>query len=524
MFVMQFPCCSVYLVAFFLAKGKDFAAHLKGKSIMGTTLKAIYVALQTAPIIALALVVPYVIVSYTKTRSLNVRWFTYFYILMLYFLCAYFMTMLPLPSRESFATMRPVSELIQLVPFQNFFDIKADTLFRDIAILVFNVFLTVPLGFFLRYLFGFDLKKTVLIGFLTALLYEVTQLTGIFFIYPRPYRIFDVDDLMINTLGAFIGYFCVPLLSPVLPTPFDAKHNLAQGSEVSFFQRCVATLIDFGFVLVTSILIIVCVPFLRKVLSYSSSLWKFPNFYLLFLAVGAVYGMLFRGGTLGSRLTGLRLMTKGGKSASRFRCAMRFLVICTSIIAIPFWVCFFMTVNSEYAGAKSILWVSLGALLMMFAASILLEMMFNAVTHGASMFYDRFLKTFVAYGSNRNFSLYGIRVIDIQPLTSVHVDLFATEITETLLSMGVDRASVLKVRLMVEGVMLDWIGNELVNAPCELRLDKRYKRNVLLLSVPGEDQTNRSLAESYAEMLSGLNLTIETYYAAEKNICNIIVP
>ena len=72
--------------------------------------------------------------------------------------------------------------------------------------------------------------------------------------------------------------------------------------------------------------------------------------------------------------------------------------------------------------------------------------------------------------------------------------------------------------------MLDWIGNELVNAPCELRLDKRYKRNVLLLSVPGEDQTNRSLAESYAEMLSGLNLTIETYYAAEKNICNIIVP
>ena len=126
---------------------------------MEMTLKAIYIALQIAPVSALVLVAPCVIISYTRSCSLNVRWFTYFYILALYFLCAYFMTMLPLPSRESFANMRPVSELIQLVPFQNFFDIKAESWLRDIAILVFNVFLTVPLGFFLRYLFGFNLKK-----------------------------------------------------------------------------------------------------------------------------------------------------------------------------------------------------------------------------------------------------------------------------------------------------------------------------------------------------------------------------
>ena len=123
---------------------------------METTLKAIYIALQTAPLIALALIVPYVVVSYSKTRSLNVRWFTYIYILTLYFLCAYFMTLLPLPSMESFATMRPVEEMIQLIPFKNFFDIKAETWLRDVAILVFNVFLTVPLGFFVRYLFKFD--------------------------------------------------------------------------------------------------------------------------------------------------------------------------------------------------------------------------------------------------------------------------------------------------------------------------------------------------------------------------------
>ena len=491
---------------------------------MQTTLKAIYIALQIAPLIAMALVVPYVMIGYTKSRSLNVRWFTYFYILTLYFLCAYFMTMLPLPSRESFADMRPVRELIQLVPFQNFLDIKAESWVRDVAILVFNVFLTVPLGFFLRYLFGLDLKKTIFAGFLTSVFYEVTQLTGIFFIYPRPYRIFDVDDLTINTLGAFIGYYCVPLLSRMLPTPFDDKHRLQQGSEASFFQRCIATLIDFCLVLSVSIFIIIHIPHLRMFLTQHNSLWRFPIFYVLFLAVAVVYTMICNGRTLGHRLTGLRLMTMGGKRASCFRCAMRLLIICTSVIALPFWVYFFMTLNRTYAGARSIIWVFFGAVLMMFAASVLLEMMFNAVTHGASMFYDRFLKTFVAYGRNRKFSVFGIRVIDIQPLTKANVDLFAAEISETLLSMGVSRESVVKVRLMTDGIMLDWIESKLENRPCELRLDKRFKRDALMLSVPGEDRTNHSLEESYQEMLGDLDLTIETYYAAEKNICNIIRP
>ena len=62
-------------------------------------------------------------------------------------------------------------------------------------------------------------------------------------------------------------------------------------------------------------------------------------------------------------------------------------------------------------------------------------MMFNAVTHGASLFYERFLKTYMAYGGNRKYFLFGIGVIDIQPLTKYNVDLFASEINDTLLSM-----------------------------------------------------------------------------------------
>lgn len=228
------------------------------------------------------------------------------------------------------------------------------------------------------------IKKIILAGFLTSLLYEVTQLTGLFFIYPRPYRIFDVDDLIINTLGALVGYLIVPSISRFLPSPFEDKYELVQGSEVAFLQRLAAAAIDFSIVLCTAITGIVSVPALRNYFSHSTSLWRFPLFYILFLSVGAVYAMPLPGGTPGIRLTGLRLMT--------------------------------------------------------------------------------------------------------------------------------------------EGIMPDWIEHGLAGTPCELRLDKRYKRKMLMLSVSGEDKTNTSSEDSYVEMLEGLNLIIEKYYAAEKNICNTLIP
>ena len=58
---------------------------------MDVTLKAIFIALQIAPIIAMAITIPFVVVRYSKNRSLNVRRCTYLYIFVLYFICAYFM-------------------------------------------------------------------------------------------------------------------------------------------------------------------------------------------------------------------------------------------------------------------------------------------------------------------------------------------------------------------------------------------------------------------------------------------------
>ena len=70
-----------------------------------------------------------------------------------------------------------------------------------------NILLFIPLGFILPLLWKeFRSRRTIcLTGFLLSLGTELAQLLN--------YRISDVDDLIMNTLGAFLGYELLMLLS-----------------------------------------------------------------------------------------------------------------------------------------------------------------------------------------------------------------------------------------------------------------------------------------------------------------------
>lgn len=217
-------------------------------------------------------------------------------------------------------------------------------------------------------------------------------------------------------------------------------------------------------------------------------------------------------------------MTGSNFAANRFQCVLRTLLMYIGVFSLPFWVFFFMTIYTEYSGAKSILWVLISALLMMVVARNVLEMMFNAVTNGSSMFYDRYIKTHVAYGSSRKNLLFGIRVIDMLPLIPENIDVLSQEIYDALSVADISKESVTKVRLMAEGVLLDWIESGLEGICCELRMDTRFKRKALMVSVPGDNKTKNRVEDTYVAMLGGMNLTLETYYAAEKNICIIHIP
>ncbi len=74
-----------------------------------------------------------------------------------------------------------------------------------------NIVLLAPLGFFLPLLWKKfrKAKKTILAGFLISLLIESSQL----FLC----RGTDVDDLILNTLGAALGYLCFVIFIKIFP-------------------------------------------------------------------------------------------------------------------------------------------------------------------------------------------------------------------------------------------------------------------------------------------------------------------
>ena len=52
----------------------------------------------------------------------------------------------------------------------------------------------------------------------------------------------------------------------------------------------------------------------------------------------------------------------------------------------------------------------------------------------------------------------------------------------------------------------------------------RFLGKSLMVSIPGENKTKISREDTYVDMLGKMNLLLETYYAAEKNICIIHIP
>ena len=98
-----------------------------------------------------------------------------------------------------------------------------------------------PFGLYLRYLFKRSFKQTFVLSFLLTLSFELIQRSALFGLYPRPYRLFDVDDLMINTLGSLIGFGIAVTFIRFLP---DLDATKAESSRVSLSRRFIAFLVD----------------------------------------------------------------------------------------------------------------------------------------------------------------------------------------------------------------------------------------------------------------------------------------
>ena len=227
------------------------------------------------------------------------------------------MVMLPLPSIEYVKKLN--TPYTQLIPFQFIKDITATVSFdvsnfKDIInifshstiyVVVFNFLLTLPLGVYLKYYFNKKWYQTIIYSFLFSLFFELTQLSGLYGIYPRPYRLFDVDDLIINTAGGLFGHLITPLLTIFLPSQKELESiSYKKGQRVTLLRRFFALLIDVFFITIINVVV--------SIMLYSSELF-FYNGLISILIYYVFIPLIGNGKTIGKKILRLEITSITGK-------------------------------------------------------------------------------------------------------------------------------------------------------------------------------------------------------------------
>ena len=220
---------------------------------MEVYLESIKTAFLIFPLLAFLITIPYLLMQYHKYGSVPLIRSSIVYTFILYLLTAYFLVILPLPSKEE-VLMMP-TKAPQLIPFaflgdfiEAFKESSGVLSFLNSPIVyttLFNIAITIPFGIYLRYYFKKKWYTTIIYTFLLSLYFEITQLTGLYGLYPKAYRLFDVDDLIINTLGGVLGYIITPIVTIFLPDRDKIdKLSYRRGKIVSIYRRFLAFLID----------------------------------------------------------------------------------------------------------------------------------------------------------------------------------------------------------------------------------------------------------------------------------------
>ncbi len=271
-------------------------------------LESIKTAFLIFPFLAFLITIPYLLLQYHKYGSVPLIRSSIVYTFILYLLAAYFLVILPLPSKEEVLTMP--TKIPQLIPFAFVGDF-IDTFKESSSIIaflkspivyttLFNIAITLPFGVYLRYYFKKKWYTTIIYTFLLSLFFELTQASGLYGIYPKAYRLFDVDDLIINTLGGTLGYLITPIVTCFLPARDEIdKMSYKKGKIVSVYRRLLAFLIDI-FVFTTLMFVILVVL----------TLLNHDNFMLaLILSISIYYIILptLTSSTLGKYLVKIKL-------------------------------------------------------------------------------------------------------------------------------------------------------------------------------------------------------------------------
>lgn len=274
-------------------------------SFLGTFTASFRVALVMWPFAAFVLTLPLLLVHYIRFRRVAFGRVVMTYLVVLYGLALAAFTLYPMPDNAArFCGSHHIQP--QLVPLASIFDISHEGL-RAVLQVVMNVIFFVPLGAFLRAMYRVRWWTVVAIGLMTSAVIELTQLTGVFGAYPCSYRLFDVDDLLLNTSGALLGFWSGWLLPNFRNTERGATTILRPG----LVRRIVAFVADMVGVMIgstiTTVALIIAGVFHPTHWDEQTHLVALVIPYGFIALVHAILPLVAQGRTLGGWLTGISL-------------------------------------------------------------------------------------------------------------------------------------------------------------------------------------------------------------------------
>ncbi|MFE0730724.1 VanZ family protein [Streptomyces antibioticus] len=230
-----------------------------------TYLLPVQAAVTLFPVITVLIMVPVAVRGYRRRGRAGGWPVLVFYSFVFYLLAALLQTVMPLPAHtDAYCSAARYAASPQLHPFDFYARISAASgghwsagSLIGLAVTwttLLNAVLLLPLGVYLRYYLRQGLIASTVLAFATTLFFETTQYTGLWFVYACPYRQFNVDDLILNTAGAVLGWLVAGPAARLLPADDPDRDRLRYGGRVTFTRRLLAFVTNLAGWLITWIL------------------------------------------------------------------------------------------------------------------------------------------------------------------------------------------------------------------------------------------------------------------------------
>lgn len=155
-----------------------------------------------------------------------------------YYLCVMLSRIVGIPTLQDYIRLSGLGESffnpnINLIPFSDGFSLG----------FILNIILFLPLGFLCSLISRYyqSIKHTFFIGCGLSLFIEIIQLF-------TQYRATDIDDLITNTIGALLGYFCFRILHRLVPVKYHSAHDFTEPHNMQYLPVVlIAIAFLFGF-------------------------------------------------------------------------------------------------------------------------------------------------------------------------------------------------------------------------------------------------------------------------------------